>query len=242
MRKDIFILKKHSNNSPNILFLHGYGQNKEMMMPLASKANDYANIMVIDLPGSKNNPLQRVFTIEDYIAYLENILRENDFKPDIIVGHSFGGKLAAFYALKHDVVLLLLAPSSVKPNFSLKKKLKIALYKLCKKLSKYKIIKRIPNSLLGSRDFQSTSGVDRKTFVNIVNSYLSKNDFKKIQKSVFLVYGNKDKEIAYYQIKKMHKYLSKGHLVVINGDHFAYIVNASVINNLLFEMTKELVW
>lgn len=241
MSENIFILNKHPNKSINILFLHGYGQNKEMMLPLASRAQAYANTLTIDLPGSKNNPLDHVFTIDDYIKYLEEFLIAKQFKPDIIVGHSFGGKLASFYALKHHVTLLLLAPSSIKPKFSLKKKIKIFLYKIFKKLHKYHIIKKIPKRLLGSKDFQNTQGIERHSFVNIVNSYLDKNSLKSIKNDVFLVWGNQDQDISLYQMKKMNKYLSNGHLVVINGDHFAYIVNAIVINDLLYEMTKELI-
>ncbi|MCH5171896.1 MAG: alpha/beta fold hydrolase [Erysipelotrichales bacterium] len=242
MKKEIVFKKIDNKNYPNILFLHGYGQNKEMMLPLAKRAEKFANVFALDLPGSKNNVLTSVFSIDDYVDYLDNILNEHNFKPDIIVGHSFGGKLASFYALKHPTTLLLLAPSTIKPSFSLKKFIKIRLYKLFKWLYKHQLVHSIPNSLMGSKDYQNTSGIDRMTFVKIVNSYLNKKKLRSLNSEVYLIYGNRDQDISYKQMKKFTKYSPHSHLIVIKGDHFAYIVNVSAITNLLFEIVKEKSW
>ena len=242
MKKEIVFKKTINENFPNVLFLHGYGQNKEMMMPLLRRAEKFANVFALDLPGSKNNPLTCAFSIDNYVSYLENILNEYNFKPDIIVGHSFGGKLASFYALKHPTTLLLLAPSTIKPKFSLKKFVKIRIYKIFKWMYKHQIIRSIPNSLLGSNDYRNTSGIERLTFVKIVNSYLQKKQLKKLTKEIYLIHGNRDQDVKYYQMKKFAKYSPNAHLIVIKGDHFAYIVNVSAITNLLFEIIKEKSW
>lgn len=242
MKKEIVFKKINNRNFPNVVFLHGYGQNKEMMMPLVKRIEKFANVLALDLPGTKNNKLTSVFSIDDYVDYLENVLQEHDFKPDIIVGHSFGGKLASFYALRHPTSLLLLAPSTIKPSFSLKRYLKIRTYKFFKWLYKHQIIHSIPSSLRGSRDYQNTSGIDRMTFVKIVNSYLNKKQLKSLDSDIYLVYGNRDQEVSYNQMKKFAKYSPNTHLIVIKGDHFAYIVNVSAITNLLFEIIKEKSW
>ncbi|MCH5179959.1 MAG: alpha/beta fold hydrolase [Erysipelotrichales bacterium] len=243
MKKEIVFKRINNTNFPNVLFLHGYGQNKEMMMPLVKRADKFANVLAIDLPGSKNNALTCVFTIDDYVEYLEDILNKYEFKPDIIVGHSFGGKLASFYALKYpNIILLLLAPSTIKPSFSLKKFIKIRTYKLFKWLHKHQLVRSIPNCLMGSKDYQNTSGIDRLTFVHIVNSYLNKKQLRKLNNEVYLVYGNRDTEITYKQMKKFARYSPNTHLIVIKGDHFAYIVNVSAVTNLLFEIIKEKSW
>lgn len=242
MKKEIIYKKIVNANFPNILFLHGYGQNKEMMIPLAKRAEKFANVLALDLPGSKNNNLTSVFSIENYVEYLENILKTHNFQPDIIVGHSFGGKLASFYALNHPTTLLLLAPSTIKPSFSLKRFIKIRAYKIFKWLHKHQIIRTIPKSLQGSRDYQNTSGINRITFIKIVNSYLNKKQLKKLKSEIYLIYGNRDQEISYRQMKKFAKYSPQTHLIVIKGDHFAYIVNVSAITDLLFEIIKEKSW
>ena len=242
MKKEYLYKKIGKQENINILFLHGYGQNKEMMFPLAKRVEKYVNVLVLDLPGSKNNPLTSVFSIDDYIDYLEEIILKENFIPDIIVGHSFGGKLATFYAQKHPCTLLLLAPSIIKPSFSVKKWLKIRLYKICKFLKNKNIIKHNPKWLKGSRDYENTSGIDRITFVKIVNSYLSKKELSKLNSEIFIVYGNSDQEIRYKQMHKLKKWSQHSHLIVIKGDHFAYLLNGSAISNLILEIAKEKTW
>ena len=195
-----------------------------MMYPLAKRIKDFANYLIIDLPGNENLKLEKVYNIDDYLNYINKIIERYNFVPDIIVGHSFGGKLASFYALNHDVTLLLLAPSTIKPSFSLKR---------------IKIIKNIPTFLKGSRDYQASSGVDRLTFLNIVHAYLDKKDLRKLSNDIYIVYGNNDQEITYKQMLKLKKYSQKSHLIVINGDHFAYLLNVNAIANLLLEIIKE---
>ena len=237
--KNVIFHKTKSKVKRNILFLHGYGQTKEMMYPIAKRIKDFANYLIIDLTGYENLKFEKVYNIDDYLNYINKIIERYNFVPDIIVGHSFGGKLASFYALNHDVTLLLLAPSTIKPSFSLKRNLKVILYKIFKNLKRIKIIKNIPTFLKGSRDYQASSGVDRLTFLNIVHAYLDKKDLRKLSNDIYIVYGNNDQEITYKQMLKLKKYSQKSHLIVINGDHFAYLLNVNAIANLLLEIIKE---
>ncbi len=237
--KNIIKHKQKLKGRANILFLHGYGQNKEMMYPLAKRVQNTANYIIIDLPGNENNPLNKPYTINDYVTYIEDVLDRENFIPDIIVGHSFGGKLAGFYALKHPTTLLLLAPSIIKPSFSIKKFFKIMLYKIFKNLKKVKIIKNIPTFLKGSRDYQSTNGINRLTFLNIVNSYLNRKELSSLSNEIYIVYGNSDQEITYKQMQKLNKYCPNSHLIVINGDHFAYLLNVNAIANLILAIIRE---
>lgn len=225
--------------APRILFLHGFGQNKEMMFPLAKRIEKEFNVLVLDLPGTNNNPLTEAFGIKEYIEYLERVLKEEDFIPDLIVGHSFGGKLASFYTLLHPTTLLLLAPSSIKPKFSLKRFAKIRIYKTFKFLKKVKLISHIPTKYQGSSDYQSTSGVARASFVKIVNSYLSRKDLKRISRDVYIIYGKNDTQITLWQMNHFAKLCKNCHLIVINGDHFAYLLNVSAIAGLISTIVRE---
>lgn len=240
--KNIIKHKLKLKGRTNILFLHGYGQTKEMMYPLANRIQKSANFLAIDLPGNENLPLTKTYTMDDYITYVEDVLKKENFVPDLIVGHSFGGKLAAFYALKHPTALLLLAPSVIKPSFSMRRLMKILLYKILKKLKQVKIIKNIPEFLKGSRDYQATDGLNRLTFLNIVNSYLTKKELSLLEKEIYIVYGNTDQEITYRQMQKLNKYCPNSHLIVINGDHFAYLLNVNAIANLILAIIGEICW
>ena len=51
----------------DIILLHGWGQNIEMMKPLGDKLEDKYRITIIDFPGFGDSPEPKeVFKVEDY--------------------------------------------------------------------------------------------------------------------------------------------------------------------------------
>lgn len=238
----IYYMNDYDSARPNILFLHGYDNTKEALAPLYKSVEKFANVLAIDLPGNKNNPLDKEYKIEDYVDYLENTLANLKFTPYLIVGHSFGGKLAAYYSLKHQTKLLLLAPSIVKPKFSMKRFVKIRIYKVLKILYSKKIISKIPEKYRGSVDYQNTQGLKRKTFLNIVHSYFKKSDFKKLKEDVYLLYGLDDKAITLEQMKRFKKYLPKTNLILFSGDHFMFLNYIKAISKLIYCICEEKRW
>lgn len=94
----------------NIVFLHGWGSHKELMHQAFAKSfADYTHYY-IDLPGFGASPYGeeleskvdsslhaqelRILDTSDYAHIVLAFLRELGIRADIIVGHSFGGKVA----------------------------------------------------------------------------------------------------------------------------------------------------
>ena len=76
-----------------VLFLHGWGCNKNYMSAL-SESKKY-NSLIIDLPGfGENKKLDFPYKIDDFIEEIIMFLCESNHKITHIVGHSFGGKLS----------------------------------------------------------------------------------------------------------------------------------------------------
>ena len=135
------IIKKTSinydyyNNSSTVtlVFLHGWGQNIEMMFPLAKPFLQKYNCLLIDLPGfGKSNEPPYPWSLDDYADMLNELLKKLNIKKVIIIGHSFGGKIALVYALKYNVekLVILAAPFMQKIK---KPTLKMRFYKFIKK-------------------------------------------------------------------------------------------------------------
>lgn len=104
----------------NIVFLHGWGSHKELMHQAFAKSfADYTHYY-IDLPGFGASPYGeeleskvdssldtqelRILDTSDYAHIVLAFLRELGIRADIIVGHSFGGKVAVMCG-KLDSVL-----------------------------------------------------------------------------------------------------------------------------------------
>lgn len=236
---EYFYKKINDKKLPYVVFLHGWGQSKLMMMPLVNLCHEFANVVAIDLPGHGDVELEKKYEIEDYLCYLSDFFIREKINPSLIVGHSFGGKIATYYALeKQDVDLLLFAPSVTKPKFSFNTWRKIRVYKILKRLLKWRIIKKIPSKYAGSNDFKNTKGVLRDTFLNIVNAYPEKN-ISNINSKIYAVWGKDDKTVSYFQMKKLEKYILHGSLTIVKGDHFAYLTNRKEMSNLIKNILEE---
>lgn len=207
------------------LLLHGWGQSTYQMLPIAHILQGY-RCLVVDLPGFGESCVpENVLTIKDYALIINRLCQKLKFKPSLVIGHSFGGKVAYAYALSHKVEhLVLAAPSIIKPIKTIGQKARICLYKILKKVNNItnNKFRKIMNKL-GSKDYQNSHGVMRRIMVSSVNTYYD-DSFATYQGRVLLVYGSNDKITPLSEGKKIKSKLNNASLKIINkGDHFAYL-------------------
>ena len=224
---DYFIIGK----GPVILFLHGWGQNKEMMLSLANELKHKYKCVFIDMPGFGNSQYNNEKDIDEYCKNIHDFLVEKlHVVPSYIIGHSFGGKVAVNYYLMYKRVkgIVLIASPILKPKRTLKYYYNLYLYKLKKKL-------KIKNDM-GSDDYKS-SGKMKAFFVNVVNTHYDKR-LKQTNLKALLIYSKKDEKVDFSRAKKLSRIL-EARLKVIKGDHFAYLNNEHVISLEINNFIKE---
>ena len=103
--KDVEINYIQYGEGKDIILLHGWGQNIEMMKPIGDRLSNKFKITVIDLPGFKGLTKEPPYawTLTNYSEMLEEFLEKLDIHKPIIIGHSFGGRLAIRYSANHPV-------------------------------------------------------------------------------------------------------------------------------------------
>lgn len=202
-----------------ILFLHGWGQNKEMMLPLIEELKCNYRCIVLDLPGFGESPFNDAETLNLYTEKLNEFLKGKGIKPTYIVGHSFGGKVAVNYILKYGGVkgLILLASPILKPKRTVKYFFNIYKYKFKKKLN-------LAIKEYGSYDYKNCSKNMKSFFVNVVNTHFDKS-IRLIESPVLLIWGNKDDKVPLSKAKLLNKKLKNSKLYIQKGGHFAYLEN-----------------
>ncbi|MBE6143212.1 MAG: alpha/beta hydrolase [Erysipelotrichaceae bacterium] len=209
---------KNSNVNITIVLLHGWGVDSKYMESLKDLLIEDYSILLIDLPGHGESKLNKEYNMDNYIDELFYIVTKENIKNLYGIGHSFGGKVLSYYSLKYPLLGgILIAPSTYKPQFSLSKYIKIYLYKLLKRMHL-----KIPKFLLGSQDYRLTDGIKRKTFLNVVNFYLSKNELNKIITPIIIMGFKYDHAVKIKQLKKLNKYFVNSKLFIYDGDHFSY--------------------
>ncbi len=218
---DVHYIQYGSEKGKDIVLLHGWGQNIEMMKPLGDQLSDY-HITILDFPGfGESSALTSSLTIYDYVEILEELLQSLNIHKPIIMGHSFGGRVAILYAARNPVSKLVLFSSPcVRDNY---KSTKEQILKSLKKLPGMNKIGEFAKKYIGSTDYRNATPIMRETLVNVVNEDLS-SYAKKIECPTLLIWGTLDTEAPIEDAKKLEQLLVDGGLVELPGcTHYAYL-------------------
>ena len=230
--KDLNINYIQYGKGKDILLLHGWGQNIEMMKPLGDCFEDRFRITIIDLPGfGESEEPQKPWTMNDYYAMLEEFIEKLKIKKPIVIGHSFGGRLAIKYSARNPIEKLVLFGSPcIRIQESLP--LKVRLLKGIKKLPGMNSLGEYMKKYIGSRDYKAASPVMRQTLVEVVNEDLSKYA-REIEEPTLLIWGNNDTEAPVNEAKELEKIMIDAALITLPGSHYAYLENLNQVVNIL---------
>lgn len=205
----------------DVVLLHGWGQNIAMMQPLGNELLDY-RITILDFPGfGQSEEPKEVFTVEDYTVVLEELLNQLSIKKPILMGHSFGGRVAILYASRNLVSKLVLfgSPCIRKSRKSIKE----SFLKKAKKLPGMKKVGEVLKNYIGSPDYKNASPVMRDILVQVVNQDLSEYA-KKISCPTLLIWGTLDEAAPIEDARKLESLLQDGALIELEGcTHYAYL-------------------
>ena len=228
---DVNYIQYGSEKGKDIVLLHGWGQNIEMMKPLGDRLDDF-HITIIDMPGfgDSSEPISSL-TIYDYVEILEELLDSLKIHKPIMMGHSFGGRVSILYASRNSTEkLVLFGAPCVRHE---RKSLKESILKTTKKLPGMSKIAEYAKKYIGSTDYRNASPVMRETLVNVINEDLS-SYAKKIQCPTLLIWGTNDTEAPLEEAKELEALLVDGGLVELPGlSHYAYLEALPQVINIL---------
>ena len=230
--KNISINYTQYGEGKDIVLLHGWGQNIEMMKPLGDNLCNNHRITILDLPGfGESEEPKEVWNIGDYSNMLEVFLDKLDIKKPIIMGHSFGGRIAIRYSANHAIEKLVLFGS---PCIRIQEKLPlyVKVLKSAKKLPGLNEFGEYMKKYIGSRDYKAASPMMRNILVNVVNEDLSKYA-REIEEPTLLIWGEQDTEAPLNDAKELEKIMIDAGLVVLPGTHYAYLENLGQVINIL---------
>ena len=215
----------------DIVLLHGWGQNIEMMKPLGDCFLD-KRITILDFPGfgSSEEPTC-AYTIYDYVEILEELLQKLEIKNPIVIGHSFGGRVAIVYASRNNVEKLVLFGAPCIRTY--KKSMKEEILKKAKKLPGMNKIGEVAKKYIGSPDYRNATPIMRETLVNVVNEDLEEYA-KRITCPTLLIWGTMDDQAPIEDAEKLEAILKDGALIKLEGyTHYAYLEALQQVSNIL---------
>lgn len=222
-----------NKSNVNLVFLHGWGQNIEMMMPIAKPFIKRNNVLLIDLPGfGLSDEPKDVWEINDYADMVNSLIKELKITSPILIGHSFGGKISLCYASKYKTRKLVLLASPYKKSIK-KDTLKVKIFKFLRKIPCLGWLVNWAKKHVGSTDYRNASDMMRKILVRHVNLDLTE-EAKKIDCPTLLIWGTNDADASYNDAVELEKIISNCGLVTYEGcSHYAYLERLSQTINVL---------
>jgi len=218
------LLNQHQPQT--ILFLHGWGSNKEIMKQSFGKCFPAYQHLYLDLPGFGASSINDVIETGTYADIVQVFLKALHVKPLIVVGHSFGGKVAT---LLQPEVLVLLSSAGILVPKSLKIRVKIALFKMLKPFAPRSFYR-----FFATKDVEGMSNVMYEILKRVVNEDLSAQ-FLTCKAKSFLFWGKEDTATPLSSGEKMHSLIKGSHFYAMEGDHFFFIKQAKQIEKTLGE-------
>lgn len=232
------VFEKFGTGKINLIFLHGWGASKDNFTWLKGKINCTMHFASLD--GFDNTPAPTDPTIGGYAKRLGEYIKNNNLDNIVLLGHSFGGRIAIEYASQNNVLGLILVDSAgLKPKFSLSKKIKVFRYKLAKTFKKLHIYKK-DLSKYGSEDYKNCSKQLKNVLVNAVN-YNQKRKLPKITAKTLIIWGNKDVDTPPYMAKTLHKKIKNSNLIWLDGGHFAFAQEPYKFASILVDFIENIV-
>lgn len=222
MRKINYIFN-HINEDITLVFLHGWGQNIEMMEPIEAEYRKFYNTLLIDLPGfGRSEEPNFSWSVYDYAKTIKELIDSLNLTKIYLVGHSFGGKIALVYASMYSVEKLVCFGSPYCPELK-KLPLKTRVYKKIKKIKGLKWLANIMKKHIGSTDYKNASEVMRGVLVKTVNLDITE-DVKKINAATLLIWGSLDMAVPLKRAYELEKLISDSGVIEYKDcTHYAYL-------------------
>lgn len=211
-----------NNARKYIIFLHGWGSNKELMSLAFSKVFCNYNHIYIDLPGFGASPNEIFLTTKDYANIITLFLQlcNIDKQNRIIAGHSFGGKIS----LMLDSEIILLSSAGILLPKSLKVKFKIATAKMLKKL---------PFNINGLRadDAKNLSPIMYEIFKQVVQEDFAPH-YKSFKHKATIFWGKEDNATPLSAFNIICSLMPHAKTHVLDGDHYFFLKQGNLIDKL----------
>lgn len=210
-----------------ILFLHGWGGNKNSFINTTSLLKQRFNILTLTMPTIQ--PTVSVWNLNDYAELVCYLLSLINIEEISIVCHSFGFRVACLLKEKIKInKIVVTGGAGLKRNsvFSNIENQNRKIY-----LNKNKSFFNI----MASADYKVLPHTNKQTFKNIVNFNLI--DFCNFKCPMLIFWGKNDKDTRFWIAKYLYKH-NNAKLISTNSDHFAYIKENAFFNNAVLKFLK----
>lgn len=216
-----------------VIVMHGWGCTSATVASLASYCSDASTTVYnLDLPGFGKSPEpQSAWGVDDYCRAVESFAKQLNIVNPVLVGHSFGGRIAIMYASRNAVSSVILVDAAgIKPRRSLKYYIKVYSFKAMKHLLPLMVGRQRAAAVVerrraksGSDDYRNSTPLMRAVMSRVVNENL-KHLLPHIQAPTLLIWGSRDTATPLSDAKIMERLIPDAGLVCFEGaGHYSFL-------------------
>lgn len=214
------------NVDKTILFLHGWGGNKNSFITTIKLLKYKYNILSLTMPTIQ--PTNEVWTLQDFCNLVLSILKIHNINSVSIICHSFGFRIATILKNFINIEKVVVTGGAGPKKENLITRIKTQNNKIILNKKRFKFL----FTKIASKEYFSLSNTNKVTFKNIVNFNTKK--CLSFNCPILLFWGTRDTETKIWIAKLIKKY-NHVKLIKTNSDHFAYLKLNSLFNHNVVE-------
>lgn len=217
-----------------LLLLHGWGCDRNVWNGIRPILAKHFRVISVDFAGfGRSDEPQSVWGVEEYTRSIEALVAEIGAQRPILVGHSFGGRVAILFASRNAVSRVILTDAAgIKPRRPLSYYYKVYSYKAMKRLlpllvggNRARQLIEQRRAKVGSADYNNASPMMRAILSKCVGEDLCRV-MPAIEAPTLLFWGDRDTATPIADAHRMKKLIPDAGLVVAEGcGHFAMTEN-----------------
>jgi pimeloyl-ACP methyl ester carboxylesterase len=228
--------------------MHGWGCDHTIWAGVQTRLESKGfRVTSLDFPGfGASAEPSAPWGMEDYTAWFERFLAGRGIANPVLIGHSFGGRVALVFASRNPVSKVVLVDAAgVKPRRPAKYYIKVWSFKALKRLAplflggqKAAALIERRRTAAASADYNAASPVMRGTLSRVVNEDL-RRFMPHISAPTLLIWGENDTATPLRDARIMERLSPDAGLVTFPGaGHYSFLERpaqfAAVLDSFLF--------
>lgn len=231
------------------VILQGWGTDMSIYDSVASAINDRYRVVQLDLPGfGDSDEPPKAWSVDEFCDFFCRFMHEIKVGKAVLIGHSYGGRMAIKMAARSDrgdlpfeiSKIMLIDSAGVMPERSASQNFKVRRFKAIKRFLTCKPVHSLFPEVIdywlskqGSEDYKKASPVMKACLVKAVNEDL-KDIMPSVKQETLLVWGSRDPDTPVSDAHIMEELMPNAALVVLEGaGHYSFLEQPLVFRSII---------
>lgn len=218
----------------NLLILPGWLASLKQWLPVAEALKDKYRVILLDFPGfGESSKPKEDWGVYEYAEFTEKFLKELGVIKTIVLGHSFGGRVAILLASKTNLVEnLILVDSAGMEIKTLSVIVKTKLAKIFKPARRF--LPKTVKDFFHPEDYKQSAAM-AGIFKKVISQPL-RDELKDIKVPTLIIWGERDSVLSLAEAKMIKSGIRDSTLRVVWGvGHWPHLEKPKEFLGIMYE-------